>query len=242
MTPRLRWAAIAVAAIAVAIAAVVGIHAVPAMDAARIRDLLQTARIGGVPTWLALVSVQVLVTVSGIFPASLVGVAAGALYGLAAGFGLAAAGTFAGALLAFWVSRSLFRPVVLRLLQRRQGLRQFEAALGRSGWKLVCLLRASPVMPFVAASYMLGVSSISLWDYAIGTLAAFPALFAYVALGALGKAGLDAPGAGLLRWSVLALGALSAALLVFYLRQLAGRAMRSNELGLAMTDKAQLPS
>ncbi len=164
--------------------------------------------------------------------------------GLAAGFGLAAAGTFTGALLAFWVSRSLFRPLVARLVQRRQSLRQFEASLGRSGWKLVCLLRASPVMPFVAASYMLGVSSISLRDYAIGTLAAFPALFAYVALGALGKAGLDASGAGvgLLRWSLLALGALSAALLIFYLRQITGRAARSNDLGLAVRDKARLPS
>ncbi|HEY6433893.1 MAG TPA: VTT domain-containing protein [Acetobacteraceae bacterium] len=235
----LRRAAIAFAAIALVIAAVIGIHAVPAINAAKLPELLRTARIGGMPTWLALISFQVLVTVSGIFPASLVGVAAGALYGLAAGFGLAATGTFAGALLAFWVSRSLFRPLVVRLVQRRQSLRQFEAALGRSGWKLVCLLRASPVMPFVAASYMLGVSSISLRDYAIGTLAAFPALFAYVALGALGKAGLDASGAGagLLRWSLLALGALSAALLIVYLRQLSGRAIRPTDLPLTVTDR-----
>lgn len=235
----LRRAAIAFAAIALVIAAVIGIHAVPAINAAKLPELLRTTRIGGMPTWLALISFQVLVTVSGIFPASLVGVAAGALYGLAAGFGLAATGTFAGALLAFWVSRSLFRPLVVRLVQRRQSLRQFEAALGRSGWKLVCLLRASPVMPFVAASYMLGISSISLRDYAIGTLAAFPALFAYVALGALGKAGLDASGAGagLLRWSLLALGALSAALLIVYLRQLSGRAIRPTDLPLTVTDR-----
>lgn len=239
MTPWLRRAGIMCIAIALVAAAIAALHAVPATDAARLPELLRTARIGGVPTWLALIGFQMLVTVSGIFPASLVGVAAGALYGLVPGFGLAAAGTFAGALLAFWVSRSLFRPLVLRLVRQRPGLRQFEAALGRSGWKLVCLLRASPVMPFVAASYMLGVSSISLRDYAIGTLAAFPALFAYVALGALGKAGLAASGAGagLLRWSLLGVGALSAALLILYLRQLTSRAISPNDLPVTVPNR-----
>ena len=38
-------------------------------------------------------------------------------------------------------------------------------------------------MPFVATSYLLGLSAISLRDYMLGTLAALPALLGYVSLG-----------------------------------------------------------
>src|ERR1700726_705059 len=51
---------------------------------------------------------QVLVSVSGILPASLLGVAAGAMYGLVPGFLLAAVSPLAGAVLSFLLSRSLF--------------------------------------------------------------------------------------------------------------------------------------
>jgi uncharacterized membrane protein YdjX (TVP38/TMEM64 family) len=58
--------------------------------------------------------VQVLVAVSGVLPASLLGVAAGAIYGVVPGFLLAAASTLAGALFSFFLSRSLFRASVER--------------------------------------------------------------------------------------------------------------------------------
>jgi len=38
-------------------------------------------------------------------------------------------------------------------------------------------------MPFVATSYLLGLSAISLRDYMLGILAALPALLGYVSLG-----------------------------------------------------------
>ena len=40
-------------------------------------------------------------------------------------------------------------------------IRNREAAVARDGWRLICLSRASPLMPFVAASYLLGFSSLS---------------------------------------------------------------------------------
>ena len=47
-------------------------------------------------------------------------------------------------------------------------------------------------MPFVATSYLLGLSAISLRDYMLGTLAALPALLGYVSLGAFSRAGVSA--------------------------------------------------
>jgi uncharacterized membrane protein YdjX (TVP38/TMEM64 family) len=69
---------------------------------------------------------------------------------------------------------------VERLAARRPRLRNLDALIGRDGWKLVCLLRISPVMPFSATSFALGLSSIGLCDYIVGTLASFPALSGYV--------------------------------------------------------------
>ncbi len=58
---------------------------------------------------MVLVAAQALIAASGVLPASLLGIAAGTLLGLGAGFAAAAAGTMAGALLSFWIGRGLLR-------------------------------------------------------------------------------------------------------------------------------------
>src|SRR5271163_3512737 len=98
----------------------------------------------------------------------------------------------AGALPAFAVSRSLFRDVVARRLASQHNLAQFDALLARNGWRIVLLLRISPIMPFAATSYALGISSVGLFDYIVGTVASLPALFGYLFIGALADAGLSA--------------------------------------------------
>jgi len=188
---------------------------------------LQTVRdLGGAGRAL-FAAVQVLVAVSGILPASMLGVAAGVLYGLPAGFLVSGAGTLAGAVLAFALSRSVLRPAVAKFLTRRSRLRELDGMIARDGWRIACLLRVSPVMPFAATSYALGLSSISLRDYVIGTLAAMPALFGYVLLGTLA-------GSGVAVWSssnplggwMLAFGAIATLVLTLRVGQLVARVVR----------------
>jgi uncharacterized membrane protein YdjX (TVP38/TMEM64 family) len=161
---------------------------------------------------------QVLVLVSGILPSSLLAVAAGGIYGLVPGFLLAAVSTMAGAFVAFFLSRSLFRPTVERLIATRPRSRKFDALIAQDGWRVVCLLRISPVMPFSVSSYMLGLSSIDLRSYTIGTLASLPTLCGYVSIGALADASLSArmSGTDTLRWILLGIG--GAATLVLTVR------------------------
>ena len=159
-------------------------------------------------SWLSLAGLQVIAATAGILPASLVGMAAGALFGVADGFALSAAGLLLGALAAFGLSRSTLRAFVERVMVGANRIRNLDAAVARDGWRLVCLLRASPLMPFVATSYLLGLSAISLRDYMLGTLAALPALLGYVSLGAFARAGLSAS-TGVARpfeWALLSLG------------------------------------
>jgi uncharacterized membrane protein YdjX (TVP38/TMEM64 family) len=167
--------------------------------------------------------VQVLVAVSGILPASLLAVGAGAIYGLAPGFLLAAASTLAGALFSFFLSRSLFRATVERLTSRRPRLRNLDARIAQDGWKLVCLLRVSPIMPFSATSIALGLSGVALRDYTIGTLAALPALCGYVFIGTLADRSLSvwATGASPIRWALLGIGGLATLLLIARFGQIA---------------------
>ncbi len=194
-------------------------------------SLLAWARGAGEVGWATAALVQTVVASTGVLPASLTGLAAGAVYGIGLGFLLAASGTMAGALVAFLLARSLARGLVLRWLGRstrgrRRWLARLDDAIVRDGWRTVCLLRLSPVMPFAATSYALGVTGVSLRDYLLGTLASLPALLGYVVLGRLAGSGLQAAstGAGAARWVMLGVGIVATLVLTLRIGRLAGTA------------------
>lgn len=211
-------------------------HISLAQGAAAVDEALGSLQQLGAPVWLGLAALQLIAVLCGVVPASVIGMATGALYGLWFGFTLAGLSTFAGAVLAFWLSRSLFRPLIERLVRQRGWVQDLDTALGQDAWRLVCLLRVSPVMPFVATSYLLGLSSVSLRDYTIGTLASLPALFGYVALGTLAHAGLSAwsGAAGPLRWGLLATGITATVALIVHLGRLVAK-VGSRHRGVGLT-------
>jgi uncharacterized membrane protein YdjX (TVP38/TMEM64 family) len=169
---------------------------------------------------------QILVALSGVLPAALLGSAAGAVYGVGYGFVLAAVSTLLGAQLSYLASRTLLRGLAEAALAGRARLQDLDDMIAKEGWRFVCLLRMSPVMPFSATSYALGLSSVSARDYMIGTLAAMPALFGYVLLGSLAQSGLAASsaGAGPFRLGLLAVGFAATLLLTLRLGQIARKA------------------
>jgi uncharacterized membrane protein YdjX (TVP38/TMEM64 family) len=166
---------------------------------------------------------QILVALSGVLPAALLGSAAGAIYGVGFGFVVAAVSTLLGAQLSYLASRTLLRGFAERALAARPRLRNLDEMIAKEGWRFVCLLRISPVMPFSATSYALGLSSVSARDYLIGTLAALPALFGYVVLGSLAQSSLAATsaGAGPFRLGLIAIGVVATLVLTLRLGQIA---------------------
>ncbi|GJE55271.1 TVP38/TMEM64 family protein [Methylobacterium sp. WL9] len=170
-----------------------------------------------------LLAVQALVAASGVLPASLIGVAAGTLFGTQTGFLVAAAGTMTGALASFGLGR-VMRPRKPGGSERRGRLAGLDRSLAKEGWRVVCLLRLSPIMPFAPTSYALSLTSVRLSDYLIGTVASLPALLAYVMIGALGRSGgLAVAGGNLAEWlriGVLALGIGATLMLMLKLRRL----------------------
>ena len=190
--------------------------------------------------WLASGGLQIVVSVSGVLPASALGIAAGSIYGTFLGFILSAASSRAGAALAFGLSRSVFRPWIERRMRDRQHLRRIDAAIWRDGWRLACLVRLSPIMPFAATSHMLGLSAISFRDDCIGTLGSLPALLGYVAIGNLVGASVQAStsGAGLIRLGLLGAGVLATGIVTLRIGRIVAAVMgwRSADLEMQAAD------
>ena len=221
-------------AVVALLAGILGARFLPPGLFFHIQNLLDGFHRFGFAGMLLFAAILIAIALSGFVPGSLIGILAGTVYGLPVGFMLAAVSTLLGGLLAFLLARSLFRPLLLGLLSRRARLQDFDAALGRDGWRVVFLLRISPVMPFAVTSYALGASSVTVTHYMIGTLGALPALFGYVIAGTLARAGLAAAtqGSDIVRWLILAAGLAATIALTWRLGRLAsaGRAPGSAAL------------
>lgn len=177
--------------------------------------------------WGMFLLLQTLVAISGVVPASLVGIAAGAVFGLAFGFELATCSTLTGAVIAFALGRSVFRPWVEGFLSRRPGLQRLDGAVAQDGWRSVTLLRLSPIMPFAITSYALGLTALTWRNYLLGTLASLPSLFCYVAMGHFAGNGLYALHAGTspLRLAMLLFGVVATGWLILHLGTIARRSL-----------------
>lgn len=175
--------------------------------------------------WLAFGIGQTLITVSGVLPASMVATLAGGVFGFGAGMAISTTSTMIGGWICFALSRTALRRLIARFLDRHDLLARFDTAVTSEGWRLVLLLRLSPVMPFALTSYAIGLTRVSHRDFLLGTLASLPALAGFVALGALGRAGLRmADGrAAAVQWLMLAAGLAIVVYALFRLRQVMGR-------------------
>lgn len=188
---------------------------------------IDTMRRFGPLGWIGFVLLQALVAMVGFLPASLLGLAAGAIYGITLGFGLAAVGVVLGAIGSFGMARSMLRGAIMRLISGRAGFRRVDAALAADGFRLVLLMRISPIMPFSLTSFALGLSGIAPRTYLSGTLAALPALLVYVVLGSLGARSFAAipNGSHDLTLALLGLGILATGLLTVRIGHLVARAL-----------------
>lgn len=189
--PRKRDSSYFILAAAALIACIIASLLLPHSIATSLTAATAKLRALGPIGWLIFIVLEALIALIGILPASLLGIAAGAVYGIIPGFISSAIGILAGALIAFALSRSYARPLIAGLLGRSRKLTALDTAMSHQSWRTVALLRISPVMPFSLTSYALGLSGIARADYIIGTLACLPALAGYVTIGALGSSTLS---------------------------------------------------
>jgi len=97
-----------------------------------------------------------------------------------------------GSVLAFLVSRYLFRSRFLQMIERRPVWKALVAAIDAEGWRLVGLLRLASLIPGSATNYLLGVTRIGVWPYAAATLVGMlPQIVLFVYIGAAGHMALE---------------------------------------------------
>ena len=211
---------------AILLAAAIGSQFTGTSAMSQIEGLLRSVQSVGASGVVAVILIQILIAMSGVLPASLIGIGSGLVYGVSLGFGIATLSTMAGAILAFWLSRSLLRPIIAGLIERRSRLRDFDSMLARDGWRFVFLLRLSPIMPFAVTSYALGISSIGFRHYLIGCLASLPSLLGYVFIGSLATTGVEAisHGSSPLKWALVGLGIVATAIVTWRIGKIAALA------------------
>lgn len=138
--------------------------------------------------------------------------AAGLAFGLA-GFPTVVAGATLGAGLAFLSGRYLARGWVEKQVQGNKTFRAIDRAIEQEGWKIVGLMRLSPLVPFNLQNYFFGVTKLGFWPYLVTTFfGIMPGTLLYVWIGSLGAAagtgfgGGGDPNATLLKWIAFGVG------------------------------------
>ena len=140
---------------------------------------------------LLFILVYILATVL-FFPASILTIGAGFIFGVLLGTVVVSIAATAGAALAFLIARYLARKQIERRVANNPRFNQIDRAIGERGAKLVFLLRLSPLIPFNLSNYFYGLTAVKFWSYVLASwIGMLPGTLLYVYLGAAGKASLS---------------------------------------------------
>ncbi len=167
-----------------------------------------------------------------LLPASALTLAAGAVFGLGTGVVTVWAGAVMAVALSFLIARYFARARVERLAGENPKFGAIDKALGEEGWKIVALLRLSPVFPFNVQNYLYGVSSIRFGPCVIASAVfMLPGTFMYVYFGYIGgqaAAAASGGGADAAKLALQGVGLAATVLVTLYIARVASRAVKKH--------------
>ena len=191
-----------------------------------------TAWVQGLGVWgpVAYIAGYVLATVL-FAPGVILTLASGVIFGLFWGTVYTVIGATLGAACSFLIARYLARGFVERRLADRPRFQAIDRAVGRQGFKIVFLMRLSPVFPYNLLNYALGLTRVRFSDYLLACVGMIPGTILYVYYGkALGSLAAVASGAEVQKgaefWVFLGLGLVATIVVTTYITRIAGRALR----------------
>ena len=162
-------------------------------------------------------------------PGSILTVGAGVVFGLVRGFVIVSISATLGATAAFLVGRYLARGWIAGKIEGHPKFKAIDEAVAREGWKIVALLRLSPVVPFNVLNYAFGVTRVPLRDYVLASwIGMMPGTLLYVYLGSVAG---DLAGAGgrasrtPAEWAFYAVGLVATIAVTVFVTRLARRAL-----------------
>eukprot|EP00934_Nitzschia_sp_Nitz4_P000565 Nitzschia sp. Nitz4//scaffold11_size288233//244348//245244//NITZ4_000813-RA/size288233-processed-gene-0.185-mRNA-1//1//CDS//3329534191//565//frame0 len=137
-------------------------------------------------------------------PGSILTLGAGFVFANAFGLGVGVllgtlsvfVGASAGAVAAFLLGRFLLRDWVQGLTKNYKVFAALDSALADKGFRIMALLRLSPIIPFNALNYIAGVTAVGFWSYVWALFAILPGTLLYVFLGASAGSLADSANSG----------------------------------------------
>jgi uncharacterized membrane protein YdjX (TVP38/TMEM64 family) len=161
-------------------------------------------------------------------------VVAGLTYPFWTAFALVSAVSTLSAALAFGIARRFARSRVEELARRDARLAAVDRAVAREGWKVVFLLRLSPLVPFAISNYVYGITAVAFGPFLLASwIGMLPGTFLYVSLGAAGRAAVgDAGGKTPAEWAVLGIGLAATVAVTAFVGRAAKRELAKARLGL----------
>jgi uncharacterized membrane protein YdjX (TVP38/TMEM64 family) len=154
------------------------------------------------PTTFVLIYIAATLVMAPCAPLSLI---AGLAWGIWA-FPLVIASALAGSSLAFQIGRRLARARLRRWTRTHPRSAAVIEAVSDQGWKIVLLLRLSPVVPFNMQNYLFGITNIRFLPYLAATaVGLLPGSALFISIGAFGHGSEDGS-SRTLNWILFAIG------------------------------------
>jgi len=193
--------------------------------------LAERARSTGATGVMVFFAVYVVSTVA-LLPGSILTLAAGFAYGPVWGLAVASPASVAGATCAFLLGRTTLRDWAARKVGESRRARAIDAAVAREGFKLVLLLRLSPLVPFNLLNYILSLTPVTTGRYVLASfIGMLPGTALYVYLGSLAPAAAElstaATGGGRTRTALYVAGLLATVAVVVIATRAARRALNA---------------
>ena len=167
-------------------------------------------------------------------PGSVLTLAGGTIFGVAAGVGYVFVAATLGASASFLIARHAARDWVEGRIQGNERFAAIDRAVGQQGLKIVMLLRLSPVFPFNLLNYALGLTRVRFRDYLIASIGMLPGTLLYVYSGAIaGDAATAAGGAGstdTAEWVLRIVGLAATVVVTVFVTRIARRALHAAAL------------
>lgn len=158
---------------------------------------------------------------------------AGAIFGVGPGTMVVSASATAAATGAFLIARYVARDRIAKWAEGNPKFQAIDRAIGKNGFKVVTLLRLSPLLPLAASNYLYGLTSVELGAYVAGSwLGMLPGTFAYVTAGTYGKQLLTGEGlaAAGVEWWQIGVGVGFTVIALWYVGKLATDALQELEI------------
>ena len=135
-------------------------------------------------------------------------------------------GSALGAAAAFLVGRYLARNAIARKIEGNERFAAIDQAVANEGWKIVGLMRLSPVFPFTLMNYAFGLTRVKLGHYVLASwIGMMPGTVMYVYLGSLAKAASGERTRTTGEWVLYAVGLLATLLVTIFVTRIAKQAL-----------------